>query len=83
MLAYIKAQAENPRMPEGGFSLDKIMRLYVNFHRLALIRGSSYIELPEWIQNKKAVINPQNKDEECFKWAVIEALHHEEIKKDY
>ena len=28
------------------------------------------------------MINPQNKDEECFKWAVIAALHHEEIK-DY
>ena len=56
------------------------MHLYINFHRLALIRGSSYIELPEWIKNKKAVINPQNKDEECFKWAVIEALHHKEIK---
>ena len=26
------------------------------------------------------MINPQNKDEECFKWAVIAALHHEEIK---
>ena len=26
------------------------------------------------------MINPQNKDEECFKWAIIEALHHEEIK---
>ena len=29
------------------------------------------------------MINPQNKDEECFKWAVIVALHHEEIKKDH
>ena len=26
------------------------------------------------------MINLQNKDEECFKWAIIEALHHEEIK---
>ena len=26
------------------------------------------------------MINPQNKDEECFKWAVIAALHHEDIK---
>ena len=26
------------------------------------------------------MINPQNKDEEGFKWAVIAALHHEEIK---
>ena len=25
-------------------------------------------------------MNPQNRDEECFKWAVIAALHHEEIK---
>ena len=80
MLAHIKTQTENPKFPESGFSLDKIMHLYINFHRLALTRDSCYTELPEWIKNKKAVINPQNKDEECFKWAVIAALHHEEIK---
>ena len=80
MLAYIKAQTENPKFPESGFTLDKIMHLYINFHRLVLTWGSSYIELPEWLKSKKAVINLQNKDEGCFKWAVIEALHHEEIK---
>ena len=80
MFAYIKTQAENPPMPESGFSLDKIMHPDINFHRLALTGGSSYIELPKWIKSKKAVINPQNKDEGCFKWAVIAALHHEEIK---
>ena len=80
MLAYIKAQTENPKFPESGFTLDKIMHLYINFHRLVLTRGSSYNELPEWMKSKKAVINSQNKDEECFKWAVIAALHHEEIK---
>ena len=26
------------------------------------------------------MINPQNKDEECLKWAVIAASHHKEIK---
>ena len=67
MLAYIKAQTENPKFPESGFTLDKMMHLYINFHRLVLTRGSSYIELPEWLKSKKAVINPQNKDEECFK----------------
>ena len=80
MLAYIKSQTENPKFPESGFTLDKIMYLYINFHRLVLTWGSSYIELPEWLKSKKAVINLQNKDEGCFKWAVIEALHHEEIK---
>ena len=80
MLAYIKAQTENPKFPESGFTLDKIMHLYINFHKLALTRGGSYTESPKWIKSKKAVINPQNKDEECFKWAFIAALHHEEIK---
>ena len=80
ILAYVKAQAENPKFPGGGLTLDKIMHLFKNFHKLALIRGSSYTELSKWIKSKKAVINPQNKDEGCFKWAVIVALHHEEIK---
>ena len=47
MLAYIKAQTENPKFPESGFTLDKIMHLYINFRRLALTRGGSYIELPK------------------------------------
>ena len=29
------------------------------------------------------MIYPQNKDEECFKCAVIAALRHKEIKKDH
>ena len=66
MIAYIKAQTKNPKFPESRFKLDKIMHFYINFHRLVLTRGSSYIELPEWIKSKKAVINRQNKDEECF-----------------
>ena len=80
MLAYIKAQTENPKFPESGFTLDKLMHLYINVHSLVLTRGSSYTELPEWLKSKKAVINLQNKDEECFKWLIIKALHHKEIK---
>ena len=80
---HISRQVKNPKMLESGFSIDKITHLYINFNRLVMTRGSSYNELPEWIKSKKAVINPQNKDEECFKWTVIAALHHEEIKKDH
>ena len=54
MLEHIKVQTENPKFPESGFTLDKIMHLYINFHRLMLTRGSFYTELPGWIQNKKA-----------------------------
>ena len=31
-------------------------------------------------EKKKAIINPQNDDEECFKWAVIAALEWTDIK---
>ena len=42
MFAFIKTQVENRRMPESGFSLDKIVHLYINFDRVVLTRGSSY-----------------------------------------
>ena len=82
MLAYIKTQTENLKFPESVFTLDKIMHMYINFHRLVLTCGSSSNELPEWMKSKKVVINPENKDEECFIWVVIAALHQGEIKKD-
>ena len=51
MLAYIKAQTENPKFRESGFTLDKIMHLYINFHKLVLTRGSSYTDLPKSIKS--------------------------------
>ena len=64
MRAYIKEQTENPKFSESVFTLDKIMNLYINFHKLALTRGGSCNELPKWLKSRKAAINPQNKDEE-------------------
>ena len=39
-----------------------------------LIRGSSYIKLPEWIAKMKAVIIPKISNEKCFKWVAVAAL---------
>ena len=81
MLAHMKTQIGNPALTNSRFVFDEVLFLDVNFHQLDLTRGSSYIPLPDWIANKKAVINPENEnDEECFKWAVIAALHHGDIK---
>ena len=41
----------------------------------------SYIDSPGWIKNKKATINPQNKNNECFRYAITVALNYKEIKK--
>ena len=45
-------------------------------------RGGSYIDSPSWIKNRKATINPQSKNNECFRYAITVALNHDEIKKD-
>ena len=46
------------------------------------MRGLSYLLLPKWLARKKAIINPLNKDQECFKWAVIAALRWEDIDRN-
>ena len=82
MLAHMKTQIENPALTNSRLMFDEVLFLDVNFHRLDLTRGRSYIYLPSWIVSKKAVINPKNEnDEKCFKWAVTAALHHKEIGK--
>ena len=37
--------------------------------------GSSYIPLPAFLAAKKAIINLNNEDDECFKWAITRALN--------
>ena len=73
MIAHMKFQTENLALPNSRFAFDKVLHLDVNFHQLNLTRGRSYVPLPDYTANRKAVINPQNDDSECFKWAVIVA----------
>src|SRR6218665_2155668 len=39
------------------------------------LKGSSYISLLVELANKKAIINMNNDDNECFKWCVTRALN--------
>ena len=73
MIAHMNTQVENPALLNSRFRFDEVLFLDVNFHRLNLTRGSSYLPLPDWIAKNNAISNPQNDDEECFKWVVIAA----------
>ena len=42
------------------------------------MKGSSYISLPDWISNKKAIINIRNKDQKCFLWCILRYLYPNE-----
>ena len=73
MIDNMKFQIENPVLLNSRFLFDEFLYLHVNFHQLNLTRGSSYLPLPDWLARKKAIVNPYNDDEECFKWSVIVA----------
>ena len=73
MIANMKFQIENPAQLNSRFVFDQVLHLDANFYQLNLTRGSSYLPLPDWLVKKKVIINPHNKDEECFKWALITA----------
>ena len=64
------------------FVPDSINLLYYHLQQVGLKRGGSYIDSPEWLKNKKAAINPQNNDDNCFQYALTVALNHQNIENN-
>ena len=57
--------------------------LYYDLNKISLNRGGSYIKSPEWLEDKQATINPQNKnDDNCFQYALTVALNYKKINKN-
>ena len=79
MTEHMKQQIKNLALRDSKFVFDGVIHMNIDFHRLNLTRGSSYLPFPEWLAKKGAIINPKNSDMECFKWAVIAAMKWREI----
>lgn len=62
-------------MEGSGFTLSTINEQLIQVNRYDPIRGSSYIPLPKYLKEKKAIINVKNRDNMCFKWAVLSAIY--------
>ena len=61
---------------------DYVNSLYYNCHKINPNCVGSYIDFLDWIENKKAAINPINKkDNKCFQYAVRVVLNRKEIGK--
>ena len=58
-----------------GWMLKSVFRLDNTLSRLRPLRGSSHIELPKVTARRNALINMQNYDQFCFKWAVTRTLN--------
>ena len=64
----------------GEFIRDSVDLLYYHLRKISSKRGGSYIDSPEWLKNKKTTINPENNDDNCFQYALTNALNHKQIK---
>ena len=69
-------------MKGSSYIFERVDSLYYHLHKISLNRAGSYIDSPKWLKAKGATINPKNKDNECFKYAITVALNHKKIGKN-
>ena len=76
MVEEIEEEIQKVQNAEGsGWMFLNVEKLVLHTTRWDPINAGSYIELPEVLKNKHAIINMKNQDEECFKWCVLRALN--------
>ena len=49
VIAHMESQIENPALLNSRFRFDEVLYLDANFHQLNLMRGNSYLPLPDWL----------------------------------
>ena len=76
MADEIEEEMQKVQNAEGsGWQFLNVIKLVLHTTKWDPINAGSYIELPEVLKNKHAIINMKNQDEECFKWCVLRALN--------
>ena len=70
----VKGEIEAWSERGSGWIMDKILEAFINVAWYQLMRGGSYMVLPTKLKNKKAILNIQNRDNECLRWALRAAL---------
>ena len=76
MMEEILEEIDMTRDAEGsGWRFEKVIKLVLHTTRWDSINAGSYIELPQKLKNKKAIINMKNQDDKCFMWSVLRALN--------
>ena len=88
MVEEILEEIDKTREAEGsGWRFEKVIKLVLHTTRWDPVNAGSYIELPQALKNRKAIINMKNQDDKCFMWSVLRALnpkdnHPERIDND-
>ncbi|XP_063537662.1 uncharacterized protein LOC134747016 isoform X1 [Cydia strobilella] len=70
----LKKKVDEFQERDSGWTFLHNSHLEININKFQPLHGSSFIEIPKFIRNKKACVNIQNKDQCCFAWCVTAAL---------
>ena len=70
------------KMKGSEFNFDSVNSLYYDLNKISLDRGGSHIKSERWLEEKHATINPQNKKDNCFQYALTVALNYEKINNN-
>ena len=67
---------------DSSYAFESVEGLSIRFHKIDLRRGSSYVPIPDWLEAKKATINPKNKNDNfCFAYAAAIAIYHKNLNR--
>ena len=75
----LTSRNENFIRERSGLVINSINRATLRFSEFQSLVASSFIQLPTYLEKKKAIINVQNDDQRCFGYAILSALYPPDI----
>ena len=75
MINEIQELIEIIHVRGSGWIIDDIKQMIIESFIYKPYKGSSYIELPDELKNKKACLNIKNKDSKCLMYSILAGLH--------
>ena len=70
----VKGQIEAWSERDSGWIMNKILKAFIDVAQYRPLRGGSYMVLPTKLKNKRAILNIQNRDNQCLRWSLRAAL---------
>lgn len=79
VIEFLKKTIEDFQETDSGWTLKEINFITVHVQKYNPMRAGTFIQLPDFIADKKACVNIQNSDNFCFKWSILAAIKHQDI----
>jgi len=71
----IKKNSEEFQEKGSAWVVAQVGGIDIHIAKYRPLRASSFKKLPTYIAKKEAIVNPKNRDQRCFIWAVLIGLH--------